>query len=126
MNLNMHLYLTSFPSPHLLLFRHKIWQRGSNNIIFGQCGGCRVPATLRDFVTKKPYAGGYLKLIECVLDPDVGVEFLYAENPRFSLAHHEIMEQGKLVEEVRDAVAKAEENLIRYTELKVATECRGL
>jgi hypothetical protein len=40
------------------------------------------------------------------LDPDIGVEFLYADNPRFMLAHHEIMEQGKLVEEARVAVAK--------------------
>ena len=98
-----------------MLFRHKIWQRGSNSSIFGQCGGCRVPATLRDLATNKPYAGGYLEPIECVLDPDIGVEFLYADNPRFSLAHHEIMEQGKLIEESRVAVAKAAENLIRYT-----------
>jgi hypothetical protein len=60
------------------------------------------------------------------LDPDIGAEFLYTDNPRFSLAHHEIMEQGKMVEDAGVAVAKAEVNLIRYTELKAAPGCRGL
>ena len=100
---------------------------GSHSSVFGKCGGCRVPATLRDLAANKPYAGGYLRPIECVLDPDIGVEFLYADNPRFALAHHEIMEQGKMVEEARVAVKEREENSVtRYSELKTATGCRGL
>ena len=124
----MHLYLKSFPPPppHLFVSRHKIWQRGSNSSVFGQCGGCRVPATLRDLAANKPYAGGYLRPIECVLDPNIGVELLYADNPRFALAHHEIMEQGQMVEAARVAVANAEEENIRYAEFKTATGCRGL
>jgi len=55
--------------------------------------------------------------MECLLDPDIGVEYLFADNPRLTLAHHEIMEQGKMVEEACVAVAKEEENLVRYTEL---------
>jgi hypothetical protein len=58
------------------------------------------------------------------LDPDIGVEYLYADNPRLTLAHHEIMEQGRMVEEARVAVGRG--NDVRYTELKTATGCRGL
>ena len=36
------------------------------------------------------------------------------------------MEQGRIVEEACVAVAKGEENLVRYTELKVATGCHGI
>lgn len=85
-----------------------------------------MPATLRDPATNKPYAGGYLQPIECVLDPDIGVEVLYANNPRFTLAHHEIMDQGNMLEDAREAVVKAKDNLARYTELKTATGCHGL
>ena len=59
-----------------------------------------------------------------MLDPDIGVEYLYADNPRLTLAHHEIMEQGRMVEEARVAVGRG--NDVRYTELKTATGCRGL
>ena len=80
---------------------HKIWQRGSNNSLMGQCGGCRLPATLRvpGAVLDKAYVGGYLNPVECLLDPDIGVEYLFANDPRLNLAHHEIMAQGKMIEE---------------------------
>ena len=118
--------LPSSISPSIHLIRHKIWQRGSNNNIFGQCGGCRVPATLRDPTSNKAYTAGYLEPIECILDPDIGVEYLFANDPRFALAHHEIVEQGKIVDQAKEVVAKGEDNLARYTELKSATGCRGL
>ncbi len=71
-----------------------------------------------------PYAAGYLHPVECLLDPDIGVEYLYADNPRLTLDHHEIMEQGRMVGEARVAVGRG--NDIRYTELKTAKGCRGL
>ncbi len=64
---NRQISYLQYMMPHFLLtppplFRHKIWQRGSNSSIFGQCGGCHVPATLRDPSTNnKPYAGGNIK-----------------------------------------------------------------
>ena len=109
-----------------VICRHKIWQRGSNSSIMGQCGGCRLPATLRDNVTKKHYAAAYAKPVECILDPDIGVEYVYADNPRLQLAHHEMMAQGRMVEEALRAVRDSEEDLARYTELQGATGCRGI
>ncbi len=88
--------------------------------MFDQCGGCRVPATLRDPASNKPYTGGYAEPIECLLDFNIGVEYVYADNPRFTLTYHEIMEQGKIVEEARVAVHEGEENSVtRYYKLKV-------
>jgi hypothetical protein len=92
----------------------------------GQCGGCRLPSTLRDNVTKKLYSAAYAKPVECILDPDIGVESVYADNPRLHLAHHEIMAQGRMVEEALRDVRDSEENLACYTELKGATGCRGI
>ena len=92
----------------------------------GQCGGCRLQATLRDVGSGKAYAAGYSKPVDCILDPDIGVESVYADNPRLHLAHHEIMAQGKMVEEAWRAVRDSEENLARYNELKGATGCRGV
>jgi hypothetical protein len=112
-------------SSHFLNIRHKIWQRGSNNSIMGQCGGCRLPATLRDPTTGKAYTGGYLNPVECLLDPDIGVEYLFSNDPRLNLAHHEIVAQGKMIEESWMAIRASEENLARYKELKSATGCRG-
>ena len=60
-----------------------------------------------------------------MLEPDIGIEYLFANNPRFSLAHHEIMEQGKIVHEACLAVCKGNSNLVRYTELQTATGCHG-
>ena len=104
----------------------KIWQRGSNNSLMGQCGGCRLPATLRDPKNEKKYAAGYTNPVPCILDPDIGVEYLFADDPRLNLAHHEIMAQGKMIEESWLEVRNCNEQLARYNELKSATGCRGL
>ncbi len=101
-----------------VVYRHKIWQRGSNNSIMGLCGGCRLPTTLRDNATKKHYAAAYAKPVECILDPDIGVEFVYADNSRLQLAHHEMMAQGRMVEEALRDVRDSEENLAYYMESK--------
>ena len=61
-----------------------------------------------------------------MLNPDIGVEYVYANNPRLFLSHDEVMEQGKMVEEARRAVRNSEDNIARYNELKGATGCRGL
>ena len=60
------------------------------------------------------------------MDPDVGEEYVYANNPRLFLSHDEVMDQGKMVEEARRAVRNSEDNIARYNELKGATGCRGL
>lgn len=91
----------------------------------GQCGGCRLPATLRDPANGKAYSAGYLNPVECLLDPDIGVELLFSSDPRLNLAHHEIVAQGKMIEESWRAVFDSQENMARYTELKAATSCRG-
>ena len=91
----------------------------------GQCGGCRLPATLREFPTGKTYSGGYLNPVECLLDPDIGVEYLFSNDPRLNLAHHEMVDQGKMIEESWMAVRDSKDNLARYEELKSATGCRG-
>ena len=93
--------------------KHKIWQRGSINSILGQCGGCRIPATLRDPDTRKAYTASYKEPVPCILDPDVGVEYVYANNRRLFLVHEEIMEKGRIVEEARRAVRNSEDNIAR-------------
>ena len=105
--------------------RHKIWQRGSNNSLMGQCGGCRLPATLYDPKLKKSYCGGYMKPVKCLLDPDVGVEYLFASDSRLHLAHHEIVSQGEMIDESKKSVQHSHEIAARYEELKSATGCRG-
>jgi hypothetical protein len=50
-----------------------------------------------------------------VLDPYIGVEFLHAKHPRFLLAHHDIVEQGKMVEQTQEAVGNSEEIFFRFT-----------
>ncbi len=92
----------------------------------GQCGGCRLPPTLRDIGTGKAFAAGYAKPFDCILDPDIGVESDYADSPRLYLAHHEIVAQGRMVEEALRVVRGSEENLARYNELKGATGCNGI
>ena len=67
-----------------------------------------------------------MKPIECIIDPDIGVEMLFADDARLYLVHHEIMAQGKMIENARKAVQNGEENVARFTELKAATGCRGL
>ena len=52
-NLNVYISSLIFASCRLLFFYcqckgNKIWQRGSNNSLMGQCGGCRLPATLQN------------------------------------------------------------------------------
>ena len=74
----------------------------------------------------KAYSGGYLNPVECLLDPDIGVEYLFANDPRLNMAHHEIMAQGKMIEESWLEVRNSNEQLARYNELKSATGCRGL
>ena len=91
----------------------------------GQCGGCRLPATLYCPKLKKSYCGGYLKPVKCLLDPDVGVEYLFSSDPRLDLAHHEIVSQGEMVDESRIAVRHSHEVAARYEELKSASGCRG-
>jgi len=92
----------------------------------GQCGGCRLPATLRGPDGKKAYCGGYLKPVKCLLDPDVGVEYMFCSDPRLDLAHHEIVEQGEMVSESFKSVRDSAESLARYTDLKANTGCRGI
>lgn len=91
----------------------------------GQCGGCRLPATLRDPNTGKAYMGGYVEPVQCILDPDIGLEYVYADNPRLNLEHHEIMAQGAMVEDAMKAIRNSEDNRARYLELKATTGCRG-
>jgi hypothetical protein len=91
----------------------------------GQCGGCRLPATLRDPTSGKAYTGGYLNPVECLLDPDIGVENLFSNDLRLNLAHHEIVAQGKMIEDSWMAVRHSQDSLARYEELKSATSCRG-
>jgi hypothetical protein len=105
--------------------RHKIWQRGSSNSLMGQCGGCRLPATLVDPYSKKSYTGGYLAPVKCLLDPDIGVEYLFSSDPRLDLAHHEIVSQGEMIDESKKSVRDSHEIIARYEELKSATGCRG-
>jgi hypothetical protein len=93
---------------------------------FGQCGGYRIPATLKDGTSGKSYTVGYLKPVECMIDLDIGVKMLFAGDKRLILAHHEIMAQGKMIEESRQVVGKSDEHLARFTELKAATGCRGV
>jgi hypothetical protein len=57
---------------------------------------------------------------------DIGLELIYANNLRLHLAHHEIMTQGRMVEDALRAVHSSEEKRVRYEELKWATDCRGL
>ncbi len=90
----------------------------------GQCGGCGIPATFKDEKSGKAYTVDYLKPIECIIDPDIGVEILFANDTRLHLVHHEIMAQGKMIEEAQKALKKREKNVARFTELNVATECR--
>ncbi len=59
------------------------------------------------------------------MDPDIGVEYLFLNSPRLNLAHHEIVAQGKMIEESWRAVRDSQDNLARYEELKSATCCRG-
>jgi len=99
----------------------------------GQCGGCRIPATLQgqnkskgNKITNKPYTGGYLKPVECIIDPDIGPEMLFADNPRLRLTHDDIMSQGELVERAKEAVRNKSDNTARYEDMKYATGCRGI
>lgn len=108
-----------------VIFRHKIWQRGSNSSVHGQCGGCRLPATLRDPESNKPYSAGYLKPVECLIDPDIGIEMLLADDPRLRLSHHDIMAQGEMIEISKEAVRNGSEQKVRLEDLKGATGCRG-
>ena len=55
------------------------------------------------------------------MDPDIGVEYLFANDPRLNLAHHEIMAQGKMTEESWLEVRNSNEQLARYNEVKSAT-----
>jgi hypothetical protein len=61
---------------------HKIWQRGSNILIMSQCGGCRLLATLRDPNTGKTYMVGYANPVQYISGLDIGLEYVYADNPR--------------------------------------------
>ena len=61
-----------------------------------------------------------------MIDTDIGAEMLFAGDKRLILAHHEIMAQGKMIEEARRAVRKGDEHVARFTELKVAAGCRGV
>jgi len=79
----------------------------------GQCGGCQLPATLRDATFGKPYSAGYLNPVECLLDPDIGVDYLFSSDPRLNLAHHEMVAQGKMIEESWMAVRDSKDNLAR-------------
>jgi hypothetical protein len=81
-----------------------------------QCGGCRLPATLREFLTGKSYSGWYLNPAACLLDPDIGVEYLFSNDPRLNLAHHEMVDQGKMIEESWMAVRNSKDNLAWYEE----------
>ncbi len=110
----------------LTLFRHTMWQRGSNSSIYGQCGGCRLPATLWDIESNKAYSALYLKPVECLIDPNIGMEILLANDPRLRLSHHEIMAQGKMIEKAKEAVRNAGEQKVRLEDLKDATGCRGI
>ncbi len=92
---------------------------GLNNSIMGHCGGCRLLGTLRDPTNGRCYAAGYANPVQCMLDPDIGLELVYADNPRLHLAHHEIMTQvGRMVEDALRAVRSLEEERVRYEELK--------
>ncbi len=109
-----------------MLCRHKIWQRGLNNSLFGQCGGCRLPATLRDLDTNKAYSAGYIKPVECVIDPDIGMEMLFAGDVRLRLTHHEIMAQGEMMEKLKEAVRNGSEHKTRLEDRRGRTGCRGI
>ncbi len=91
----------------------------------GQCGGYRLPPTLRDPTANKHYSGGYLNVVKCLLDPGVGVEYLFSGDTRLGLAHHEIIAQGEMVLEPWKSVLDSAKALARYTELKSATSCQG-
>ncbi len=90
----------------------------------GQCGGCRLPSTFRDLTNARCYAEGYSKLVQCMLDPDIDLELVYANNPRLNLAHHEIMTQRRKVEDALRAMRSSEEERVGFEELKWATGCR--
>jgi hypothetical protein len=63
-----------------------MWQRGSNGNINGQCDGCRIPATLRDFKSGKVcYTDGYLPSVKCIIDPDIGEEMLLTVDKQLQL-----------------------------------------
>ncbi len=102
-----------------------ILQRGSNSSINGQCGGCRLSATLRDLESNKPYSAGYLKPVECLIDPDIGIEMLLADDLRLRLSHHDIRMQGEMIEIYKEAVRNGSEQKVRLEDLKGATGCRG-
>ena len=53
------------------------------------------------------------------------MESLFSNDPRLNLAHHEMVDQGKMIEESWMAVRDSKDNLARYEELKSATVCRG-
>jgi hypothetical protein len=95
--------LTSVFSMYMKI-RHKTWQRGSNNSLMGQCGGCRLLATLYDPKLKKSYCRDYLKPVKYLLDPDVGVEYLFSSDSRLHLAHHKIFSQGEMIDESKKSV----------------------
>jgi len=103
-----------------------MWQRGSNHSLMGQCCGCRLPATLRDPISEKAYTAGYLNPVARLLDPDIGVEYLFSNDLRLNLAPHEIVAQGKIIKESSLGVSNSNEQLTRYYEFKSATGCRGL
>jgi len=77
----------------------------------GQCGGCRLPVTLRDPLTNKAYSGGYLNTVKCLLDPDIGADYLFSSDPHLDLGHHEIIAQGEMVEESWKSVRDSAEAL---------------
>ena len=52
-----------------------------------------------------------------MLDPGIGLELVYANNPRLHLAHHEIMIQGRIVEDALRAVRSSEEKRVLNEEL---------
>lgn len=115
----MHLYIVA--AMYWLCNRHKIWQRGSKNSLMGQCGGSRLLATLCNPINDKAYVAGYLNPVPCLLDPDAWVKYLFATDLRLNMTHHEIMAQGKIIEESWLEVRNSNEQLARYNELKSAT-----
>ena len=66
-----------------------------------------------------------MESVRCLLDPIIGVEYLFSGDPRLDLAHHEMVAQGEMIEAARKSVRGSQENLARYNELKAATGCRG-
>ena len=71
-------------------------------------------ATPRDLESNKAYSVGYLKPVECLIDPDIGMEMLFANDPRLRPSHHEIVAQGEMIEKAKEAVRNAGEQKIAW------------